>query len=170
MQYDILGDIDPLTYGVCQRREKFIRRSIRRRHGGVMKTLTCAIHGCPIINFEDGTAFCWMEYTRLLIGHKIIDIAIDNGVVICIFDNYRLVPLTGWHGNKDAAVQDEEYTLLNIMAGATLLEVLWDTEENEGHLIVGEKESDGTVENWRGVTVWDSHRNEGIESDNEPVL
>lgn len=135
-----------------------------------MKTRTCAIHGCPIIDLGDGTAFCWVEYNQLLIGHKIIDIAFDNGVVMWIFDNYMLIPLTGWHGNKDADVHDEEYTLLNIMAGATLLEVEWDVEDNEGHLIVGEKEPDGTVEHWWGVTLWDSHTDVDVDLDNEPIF
>jgi len=126
-----------------------------------MSKLTCAIHGCPMIEFKDGSVACWVAYVQQLIGHKVVDIAVDDGVVVWIFDNYMTVPLIGWKGNKKASSDKEEAdALLDIMDGATLLEVFWDAEDNQGHLTVGDVETtieEGEVaEPWWGITLWDS--------------
>ncbi len=125
-----------------------------------MSKLTCAIHGCPVIEFEDGSVVCWVAYAQQLIGHKVVDIAVDDGVVVWIFDNYMIIPLIGWKGNKAAHESEKEANaLLDIMDGATLLEVFWDTEDNQGHLTVGDVETieEGEVaEPWWGITLWDS--------------
>ena len=122
-----------------------------------MSKLTCAIHGCPMIECEDGSVVCWVAYAEQLVGHKIVDIAVDDGVVVWIFDNYATIPLIGWKGNKTAQNESEAAALLDIMDGATLLEVFWDTEDNQGHLTVGDvetiEEGEAVAEPWWGVTV-----------------
>ncbi len=123
-----------------------------------MSKLRCAIHGCPVIEYGDGSVVCWVAYAQQLIGHKVVDIAVDDGVVVWIFDNYMIIPLIGWKGNKTAQDEAEANALLDIMDGATLLEVFWDTEDNQGHLTVGDIEviEEGEIaEPWWGITLWD---------------
>jgi len=118
---------------------------------------TCKIHGCPIIEFEDGKLVCWVAYAQQLIGHKITDIVIDGGEIVWIFDNYMTIPLTGWFGNASASQSDEDAdTHLDIMAGAVLLKVEWDVEESQGHLTVGELDRESEEEEyWWGITIQD---------------
>ncbi len=128
-----------------------------------MSKLTCAIHGCPVIEFEDGLVVCWVAYAQQLIGHKVVDIAVDNGVVVWIFDNYKTLSLIGWKGNKAAREREKEANaLLGIMDGATLLEVVWDSEENQGHLIVGDVKA-MEEEPWWGITLWDTLTLEDVD-------
>ena len=128
-----------------------------------MSKLTCAIHGCPVIEFEDGSVACWVAYAQQLIHHQIVDIVVDNGVVVWIFDNYKTLSLIGWKGNKAAREREKEANaLLGIMDGATLLEVVWDSEENQGHLIVGDVKA-MEEEPWWGITLWDTLTLEDVD-------
>ena len=115
---------------------------------------TCKIHHCPIIEFEDGKVACWVAYAQQLIGHTIVDIVVDEGVLVWIFENYMTIPLTGWFGNKSLAQSGWNVdTHLDIMAGAVLLDVSWDVEDDQGHLLVGEENMADMEEYWWGITI-----------------
>jgi hypothetical protein len=99
----------------------------------------CAIHKCPLIAFPGGEMACWTAYTQRLIGRRIMDIALDEGAVVWIFENHRHLPLQGWAGNKKATRSPlEAEALLDLMAGLVLLEAAWDSRKGEGQLVVGE--------------------------------
>lgn len=94
---------------------------------------------------------CWVTYTQRLVGHKIMDIVIDEGTTVWIFDNHLTLPLKGWVGNEKASSSPAEAeALLEVMAGTKLLEARWDQEEGRGHLIVGDFTL-GDVAPWWGV-------------------
>lgn len=107
-----------------------------------------------MIDFGDGVVACWVAYTQQLIGHKIVDIAIDHGEIVWIFDNYLTIPLTGWVGNKSSQTFDDADTHLRIMEGGVLLDVVWDVEESQGQLTVGELDEESKEEEyWWGITI-----------------
>lgn len=121
-----------------------------------MNQLTCAIHGCPIIDIGDGRAVCWVERAQQLLGHQIVDIAIDDGVVVWIFENYKTIFLVGWKGNKRACQEKEADALLDVMQGGTLLEATWNREKNQGYLEVGNAKLKGKIiEPWWGINLRD---------------
>ena len=66
----------------------------------------CPEHECPMVKAGSETVCLW-ERANSVVGREIVDLIVDDGETVLLFDGGGILPMHGWSGNARAAEDDE---------------------------------------------------------------